>query len=145
MPAVAEHPSDVPDRLRALGLGVVASIDGLAYQLHLALSLRNRYRGFPQRPRPGPDCPSDRLTAQEMEGGFSCRLGVDVSSPLMFFSAASETTLTLTDAPQISTSRVERNHRIRSKLKARVASFASFKEMVISTPPPKRWPSPILP
>lgn len=60
VPAVTEHPSDVPDGLRPLGLGVVPSIDGLAYQLHLALSLRNRHRGFPQRPRPGPDCPTKR-------------------------------------------------------------------------------------
>ena len=55
VPAVAEHPSNVPDGLRPLGLGVVASVDGLAYQLHLALALRNRHRGFPESPRPSPN------------------------------------------------------------------------------------------
>lgn len=136
VPAVTEHPSDVPDGLRPLGLGVVPSIDGLAYQLHLALSLRNRHRGFPQRPRPGPDCPTKRKKkkkkSQNVGAGFSARHGVKRVSTLdaLFGKRNNDNGCGAKfDKPWEINSREGR----RTWLVA--ASFASLKCMVLFTPP----------
>lgn len=56
VPAVAQHTSNVPDRLWPLGLGIIAGIDGFAHKLHLALVLRYWQRGFPERPSPSSAC-----------------------------------------------------------------------------------------
>lgn len=81
MPAVAQHPSNVPNRLRSLRLAVIALIDRLTNDLDLAFVLRYRESRFPQRPRPRPSLnsaitPNERTTkTQELATGDDAYTG----------------------------------------------------------------------